>query len=267
MALKFTKKLNDSLLSDIWEAITLENNVVVMKIPFSKEYAMKEYQLLKEVQDIKGCLKLLCVKSITYQKKDLIAFLFPKLLTDSRRLKDETIFFSNLNNFKKFSFELLSIIGNFHKKLIHCDIRPSNVLVDSNYRPILSDFGNSIFKKDEKLILNGVRTIEQYRDPARIVDTKTKFDEMNDVYSLGCVLYYYYMGMELFSTIKDRKDLIQARKWSEGRIILKTNTSQIGKGVILDLQDLINKMTTFRKSNRINIDNCLKHKFFSKKKM
>jgi len=264
--MNFTIKIHSSNLSDIWEFTDLKNNKFVVKIPLLTELAIKEYKILDTLKDVSGIIKLICVKEFHYKKKILIGLVFNKFGCCSRTLRLNFNLFYNLNAFKCFTHKILTTVNDIHKKgVIHCDIKPTNILVDSKFKPVLADFGNSIHKSMKSY--SCYRTSEQYRDHERFVNKMKPIDEYHDVYSLGCLFYFYYAGEELFSLMKnnDEKSLAQSRKISEGRITLSPKANKFPNYDIKSLQNLINSMTTFKKTNRLNISECLKHDFFKKK--
>ena len=95
-----------------------------------------------------------------------------------------------------FSFQLLQSLNYIHKnKILHCDIKESNILIDGNLNIKLTDFSVSSsyskYKSDEKIIYPFVGT-GKYMSPEILSREKILVKDTNkiDIYSLGVVLYY-----------------------------------------------------------------------------
>ncbi len=51
----------------------------------------------------------------------------------------------------KFFFKVTQAIHYLHSNgMIHRDIKPENILITTNYRPKLADFGTSVYQQDAK---------------------------------------------------------------------------------------------------------------------
>ncbi len=95
--------------------------------------------------------------------------------------------------------QILDAIGYSHSKgFIHCDIKPNNIIVDSNGTPKVIDFG--IASKYGSFIVGKNRTTffqnaftPNYASPEQIRGEKN-LSETTDIYSLGVVLYELLTG-------------------------------------------------------------------------
>jgi serine/threonine protein kinase len=84
--------------------------------------------------------------------------------------------------------------------VIHRDVKPSNILVDQNNKPSLTDFGIAKVLEDEEtldLTSSGVIGTPQYMSPEQGMGHPV--DERTDVYSLGIVLYEMLTGKKPFT--------------------------------------------------------------------
>jgi len=87
--------------------------------------------------------------------------------------------------------------------LIHRDVKPANLLVDSKGVVKILDLGLALFSDDEKASLTvahneNVLGTADYLSPEQAVNSH-KIDMRADIYSLGCTLYYFLTGRPPFS--------------------------------------------------------------------
>ncbi|XP_020530893.1 probable receptor-like protein kinase At5g18500 [Amborella trichopoda] len=97
-------------------------------------------------------------------------------------------------------------------RLVHRDIKPTNILLDDKLNPKLSDFGLSKFLDvDESYMFTEVKGTTGYLDPEYV--TLGRVSLASDVYSLGIVLLQLLSGKKVidFSTPKPRSLVSEAR--------------------------------------------------------
>ncbi|KAL4579374.1 hypothetical protein LXL04_015517 [Taraxacum kok-saghyz] len=72
-------------------------------------------------------------------------------------------------------------------KIVHCDIKPENVLIDANFRAKVSDFGLAkLMTREQSHVFTTLRGTRGYLAPEWI--TNYAISEKSDVYSFGMVL-------------------------------------------------------------------------------
>ena len=90
--------------------------------------------------------------------------------------------------------EILSAIAYLHQKgFIHRDIKPSNIMIRSNGRVCVLDFGIvKDMKNSSGYTVNQIIGTDGYMSPEQA--EAMSIDQRSDIYSLGCVLYYMSVG-------------------------------------------------------------------------
>lgn len=87
------------------------------------------------------------------------------------------------------SNDALSALGHAHSQgVIHRDVKPSNILVDTSGRAYVLDFGIALALGQQRLTRAGTLGTLNYMSPEQIVGARD-LDHRSDIYSYGCTLY------------------------------------------------------------------------------
>ncbi|MEM9413683.1 MAG: serine/threonine-protein kinase, partial [Planctomycetota bacterium] len=91
--------------------------------------------------------------------------------------------------------EIARAIGYAHeRRVIHRDIKPANILITEDGRPIVADFGLSLFgPRLSRPVGEMVGTI-RYMSPEQIRGESHRLDGRTDIWSIGVMLYYMLTG-------------------------------------------------------------------------
>ncbi|KAI5070827.1 hypothetical protein GOP47_0015170 [Adiantum capillus-veneris] len=112
------------------------------------------------------------------------------------------------------------------EKIIHCDIKPENILLDEAYNAKLSDFGLAkLVNKEQSQVFTTMRGTRGYLAPEWIMNLA--ISEKSDVYSFGMVL---------LETISGRKNL-ELTAVSEKRYFPSYAYEQVERGAFMNLAD------------------------------
>lgn len=105
---------------------------------------------------------------------------------------------------REIAIDLLNALFYLHKnRILHRDIKPQNVLVDSNGRVKLCDFGFARNLSMNTHVLTSIKGTPLYMAP-ELIEEKP-YDHAADIWSVGCILYELLVGFPPFST----KNIIQ----------------------------------------------------------
>ncbi len=152
--------------------------------------------------------------------------------------------------FKEVATGLMHLHG---KGVLHCDLKPGNVLLDQDGKPRLADFGQSRLKTDNTSALGTLF----YMAPEQ-ADLRSAPDAKWDVYGLGALLYTMLIGkppyysdelkqkIENAETLQDRLKTYRRSLNSASRLREHRNIP----GVDRSLADIIDRCIAPRPSDR-----------------
>jgi phosphate transport system substrate-binding protein len=101
-----------------------------------------------------------------------------------------------LEQIHEISWDVLSVLDFAHANgVVHRDVKPSNILIDSSGHVYLTDFGIALVLTDERRITRAEMSVgtPDYMSPEQIMRPKA-VDSRADIYSFGCVLYAMLTG-------------------------------------------------------------------------
>ncbi|KAG5437437.1 hypothetical protein PCANB_000869 [Pneumocystis canis] len=158
------------------------------------------------------------------------------------------------NIVKKLMKEIVSGLIFLHShKIIHRDLKLSNILLDENNIAKIADFGLSIilqdFSDEEPMTLCGT---PNYISPEIITHKPTGL--ASDIWSLGCIFFCLLDNSPPFQSENISETLTQ---------IINGNLRQLPSHISYEAKSLVNKMLQKNPSDRIKTQEILKHPFFT----
>ncbi|XP_030044075.1 dual specificity protein kinase CLK2 isoform X2 [Microcaecilia unicolor] len=285
---------------------------IIKNVEKYKEAARLEINVLEKINEKDPDNKHLCVKMFDwfdYHGHMCISFELLGLSTFDF-LKDNNYLPYPLHQVRHMAYQVCQAVKFLHdNKLTHTDLKPENILfVTSDY-----ELTYSLEKKDERNVRNtAVRVVDfgsatfdhehhstivstrHYRAPEVILELG--WAQPCDVWSIGCIVFEYYVGFTLFQTHDNREHLAMMERilgpipsrmirktrkqkyFYHGRLDWDENTSA-GRYVRENckplrryltseaeehhqLFDLIEGMLEYEPSRRITLAESLKHPFF-----
>ncbi|KTW29897.1 hypothetical protein T552_01101 [Pneumocystis carinii B80] len=158
------------------------------------------------------------------------------------------------NIVKKIMKEIISGLIFLHShKIIHRDLKLSNILLDKNNVAKIADFGLSTilqnFSDEEPMTLCGT---PNYISPEIIAHRPCGL--ASDIWSLGCIFFCLLDNSPPFQSENISETLMQ---------IIDGNLRQLPSYVSDEAKNLVNKMLQKNPSDRIKTHEILKHPFFN----
>jgi dual specificity protein kinase YAK1 len=99
---------------------------------------------------------------------------------------------------------LVVVLCQMHRfEIIHCDIKPENIVIDSNSNVRLIDFGGALLRSDS---IHEYIQSRYYRAPEIILGLQ--YDAKIDVWSLACTLVELFIGDPIFAG-RDEHNMLQ----------------------------------------------------------
>jgi serine/threonine protein kinase len=137
----------------------------------------------------------------------------------------------------RFGLQAAEALDHAHQLgVVHRDIKPGNLLLDTSGHLWVTDFGLAQFQNDAALTLTGdlVGTL-RYMSPEQALARRGVVDHRTDLYSLGATLYELLTLQPAFDG-RDREELLQQISLEEPRPPRRLN-----RATPIDLETIILK--------------------------
>ena len=118
------------------------------------------------------------------------------------------------NNYKRFIHQMSNALSAMHDlSICHADIKPENILVDSDNNYYLTDFGLSSYPVEPNKGIRRLKGTPEYLPPEQV--TQTEYGYLSDMWSFGMVCYelccgymcYYVRDVKRFKRMIEKKQI------------------------------------------------------------
>ena len=284
-------KIGEGTYGVVYKAKDLQSNVLVAlkKIRLKPEEegipstAIREISLLKELYQ----LNIVNLLDVIHTSKKL-TLVFEYCDSDLKKimdgLKGEKL---PIDTVKLYLYEMLKGINYIHKhKILHRDLKPQNLLINTNGVLKICDFGLARgFGVPIRIYTNEVVTL-WYRAPDILLGSKM-YDTSVDIWSIGCIFAEMILGIPMFLGKNENEQLDrifnllgtpndneypwlkESPEWNgyiNSETFKKYEKQDIRKIYPNindnDSYDLLEKMIVFDPDKRISAEEALKHPYF-----
>ena len=164
---------------------------------------------------------------------------------------------------------LLKTMTHCHKLgIVHRDLKPENIVFKKKRKDVNDTSGDDDFRlidfglayhniNNSKIKMTSILGTSYYIAPEILTRVNGYYNESCDIWSIGVILYVSLSGTTPFYG-KNYFDIIKSIK--NGKYDCNGSTF---KNISFDAKDLINKLLTYNPKKRININDALKHNFFT----
>ncbi|XP_041861028.1 cyclin-dependent kinase 16-like isoform X3 [Melanotaenia boesemani] len=260
-----------------------ENLVALKEIRLEHEEgapctAIREVSLLKDLKHA----NIVTLHDIIHTQKSL-TLVFEYLDKDLKQYLDDCGNIIHVHNVKLFLFQLLRGLSYcHHRKVLHRDLKPQNLLINERGELKLADFGLARAKSiPTKTYSNEVVTL-WYRPPDILLGS-TDYSTHIDMWGVGCIFYEMVTGRPLFpgSTVEEELHFIfkllgtpTEKSWpgisSNEEFVafnypqyraerLSNHTPRLSSEGV----ELLSNFLQFEGKKRISADESTKHSYFS----
>lgn len=255
----FTKPpLGTGLFGTVYKCKHKKTGVIraIKRIKKDHKNAKNIETLLKDVDILKTLDHPNIIKVYEYFQDESAVYIVTDLCSGGE-LFEHIIKEKNFNERKAAELmrQILSAISYCHEKnLVHCDLKPENIMFESqaqNSTVKIIDFGNSSFCKGDDKLSNRFGSV-YYVAPEVLMSS---YNEKCDVWSLGVILFLILSGKPPFN---GNSDQVILKKVYEGKYSMEGPEWQ---EISSDAKDLISKMLTLDFKTRVTAKKCLEHKW------
>nr|XP_049695128.1 serine/threonine-protein kinase fused [Helicoverpa armigera] len=175
--------------------------VVALKVIRKKGRSVKDLKNLRQECDIQRQLKhpniIRMIDSFDTDSELVVVTEYAEKELHSILAKEGCL---NEEQVKKITWDLVSALYYLHShRVLHRDLKPQNVLLDSSGRAKLCDFGLARIMTNATHILTSIKGTPLYMAP-ELIEEKP-YDHQADLWSLGCIVYELIAGQPPFCTM------------------------------------------------------------------
>jgi len=127
-----------------------------------------------------------------------------QLVREAREKGRVSPFYDDPHKFTTVMRDICRAVQYAHSRqfpVIHCDLKPSNIIIDQTWRPYVLDFGLAREMEAERTAAedSGVRGTPAYMAPEQATGDSGQIDARTDIYGIGAILYELLTGQPPFT--------------------------------------------------------------------
>jgi serine/threonine protein kinase len=194
---------------------TLKKDKVAIKLCSAGHDRLTRRQLLNEVRVARGLDHPNILRVLDAGEHDLQPYVVMQYIEGGRTLTTHCRP-DNLLSHKVVAHIIVQCAQALHYAhacgVVHCDIKPNNILLTEQGIPVITDFGIAQRRADDATEIMGMVGSPQYMSPEQV--TGDRITGSTDIYSLGAVMFELLTGRPVFTTTKlsEMVDKILAEK-------------------------------------------------------
>ncbi len=275
---EFVKNIRKGAYTDVTLCINrnTEKEHIIKSTEFRNDNDTFKYHIFSEslitllVKNI-NCLSISKTIYITENKFNYVYDYYKSCLGDI--LYKEKFQKMSLQKKKKIMFNIAIGVKNLHDShMIHCDIKPHNIVLDDENKVALIDYNISVLKKNnDSIIIDELQTVD-YRSPECLFykNHKNKLDYSQDIWALGMVFICILGYKNIFTMNESMNKIIMAELYGHEnlkKIFINSNVSETIPFHNIpyffpDIPDIINSMILLDPMKRPTIIDVLNDKYF-----
>jgi predicted Ser/Thr protein kinase len=152
------------------------------------------------------------VPIVSVHDQDGILFFTMKLIDGGSLAQRASLFRDDPRSIARLIKTLAGAVHHAHRQgFIHCDLKPSNILIDQDGEPQITDFGLArLASEDSSLTATGaILGTPSYMAPEQASGQRKSIGPATDVYGLGAILYELLTGRPPFRTGSMMETVVQ----------------------------------------------------------
>jgi len=214
---KLLHKIGRGAYGTVWEAQSIDSDIGQVAIKFfSCSRWEPMHREVSRISRLEGCTGVMSFKHYADKKADPPYYVMPFArngsLADLIKNRGTMTVDESLDMFQR----IVQTMAFVHTKgVIHCDLKPANILLNESNEPLVADFGQALLGSQE----SGAFGTLFYMPPDQAAPNQSLPDATWDVYALGAILFEMLTGsrprasaetVARLSTIKDVRDRLNA---------------------------------------------------------
>ncbi len=223
---RLERELGSGAYGSVWEAVNLhseERVAIKFFLPDSSSAAGNALEEVTVLQAVEGCFGIVMVKQVS--KRGIAPYFIPYYVMPlatggslQQRLDQGPLPLElALSYFRQIVKALAFVHG---RGVLHCDLKPANILINDAGEPVIADFGQAKKSSNATVVLGTFF----YMAPEQASRERKLPNARWDVYGLGALLYAMLTGtpprydQPLLASLRNRPDIDEVLKTYRERI-------------------------------------------------